>query len=101
MNKKLPQFMNDIKNLNASEEVLDSFLVKLRQAQLEYKNSMEKFSSWTAGEGATNIHQRSEEFFSELAKHIHRIEESQIEILETKRRLESLMKAEINSGPKW
>jgi hypothetical protein len=66
MNKELSQFMNDSKNLNASEEVLDDFLVVLRQAQLEFKISMEQFRSWTTGEGAVKMQPWSEEFFAEL-----------------------------------
>jgi hypothetical protein len=99
--KVLSQLINDIDNLQASEKIIDNFLVELRQAQWEYKKGMEQFSSWSAGTGAIKMNEWSETFFGELSKKIHRLEDIQMEIVKTMERLQSLMKAEINSGPKW
>lgn len=99
--RKLSQFINDIDNLHAAEKIIDDFLVELRQAQWEYRKDMEQYSSWSMGEGAFKMNQWSETFFGELSKKIHRLEDNQMEIVKTRERLQSLMKAEISSVPKW
>lgn len=99
--KKTAAFMNDIRNLTAAERELDDFIGTLRSAQMRYRNSMDQLSSWRAGEATRRANQWYDDFFSELSKNIHRLEDNRYEIIETKKRLNALMQAEINSGPKW
>ncbi|MCM3707832.1 MULTISPECIES: hypothetical protein [Cytobacillus] len=99
--KKISQYLNDIKNLSDAESELDTFIGKLRVAQLKYRDSMEQLYSWKAGEAKERASQWSADFFLELSKKIHRLEDKRYDIIQTRKRLDSLMRAEINSGPKW
>ncbi|WHX40367.1 hypothetical protein QNH36_22445 [Mesobacillus sp. AQ2] len=100
-NKKTAQYLNDIQNLSVAERELDHFIATLRRTQLKYRNSMERLYSWKAGEATDRVSQWSEGFFMELSKRIHRLEDKRYDIIQTRKRLDSLMRAEINSGPKW
>ncbi|PWW26849.1 hypothetical protein DFO73_10912 [Cytobacillus oceanisediminis] len=100
-NKKISQYLNDIQNLSAAEKELDTCIGKLREAQLKYRDSMSQLYSWKAGEAKERASQWSADFFLELSKKIHRLEDKRYDIIQTRKRLDSLMRAEISSGPKW
>ncbi|MCM3707965.1 MULTISPECIES: hypothetical protein [Cytobacillus] len=66
--KKISQYLNDIQNHSAAESELDTFIGKLRETQLKYRDNMEQLYSWKAGEAKERASQWSADFFLKLPK---------------------------------
>lgn len=98
---KLNQFINDINNLVEAERLLENLLTEIRGKQLKYGNAMDQLSNWSAGEGAKQANLQGESLYVDISRNIVRLQDCQLELRETRKRLDSLMKAEIQSGPKW
>ncbi|MCM3093586.1 MULTISPECIES: hypothetical protein [unclassified Cytobacillus] len=65
--KNISQYLNDIQNHSVAESELDTFVGKLRETQLKYRDSMEQLYSWKAGKAKERASQWSADFFLELS----------------------------------